>query len=282
MRIAQMWTDFQQTGISMDRLGDILNTRTELPPKSASPLPRVQGRVTLEDVTFRYRPDTAPVLHAVNLNVQPGQVIGIVGRSGSGKSTLTKLIQRLYVPEAGHIRVDGQDIALIDAAQLRRQVGVVLQENMLFNRSVRENIAIADPAAPLEAEKNRLKAAMVAHVRAVEDANRRAFEENARKAAEAEAELARTQESVNPFDEPNPFDDVPPVTPVEVAPVQEVQVHRAMSSVTKAWEFRIVNADAVPRQYCQPDERIIRAAVAGGCREIAGVEIYEETKVASR
>jgi ATP-binding cassette, subfamily B, bacterial HlyB/CyaB len=151
MRIAQMWTDFQQTGISMDRLGDILNTRTELPPKSASPLPRVQGRVTLEDVTFRYRPDTAPVLHAVNLDVQPGQVIGIVGRSGSGKSTLTKLIQRLYVPEAGHIRVDGQDIALIDAAQLRRQVGVVLQENMLFNRSVRENIAIADPAAPLEA-----------------------------------------------------------------------------------------------------------------------------------
>ncbi len=151
MRIAQMWTDFQQTGISMARLGDILNTRTELPNKSSSPLPRVQGRVTLESVTFRYRPDAAPVLHGVSLDVQPGEVIGIVGRSGSGKSTLTKLIQRLYVPESGHIRVDGHDIALIDAAQLRRQVGVVLQENMLFNRSVRENIAIADPAAPLEA-----------------------------------------------------------------------------------------------------------------------------------
>ncbi|MBH9578143.1 type I secretion system permease/ATPase [Inhella proteolytica] len=151
MRMAQMWTDFQQTGISMARLGDILNTRTELPAKSASPLPRVQGRVTLEDVEFRYRPDTAPVLQGVSLDVQPGEIIGIVGRSGSGKSTLTKLIQRLYVPEAGHLRVDGQDIALIDAAQLRRQIGVVLQENMLFNRSVRENIAIADPAAPLEA-----------------------------------------------------------------------------------------------------------------------------------
>jgi subfamily B ATP-binding cassette protein HlyB/CyaB len=78
-------------------------------------------------------------------------VIGIVGRSGSGKSTLTKLIQRLHVPEQGRVQVDGIDIALIDAAQLRRQVGVVLQDNWLFNRSIRENIAIADPGAPLEA-----------------------------------------------------------------------------------------------------------------------------------
>jgi subfamily B ATP-binding cassette protein HlyB/CyaB len=151
MRIAQMWTDFQQTGLSMERLGDILNTRTELPPQSVSPLPRLQGRITLDNLTFRYRPDAQPVLHGVSLDVEPGEVVGIVGRSGSGKSTLTKLIQRLYVPESGRIMVDGHDIALIDAAQLRRQVGVVLQENMLFNRSVRENVAIADPAAPLEA-----------------------------------------------------------------------------------------------------------------------------------
>ncbi|MNL22719.1 Toxin RTX-I translocation ATP-binding protein [compost metagenome] len=74
-----------------------------------------------------------------------------MGRSGSGKSTLTKLIQRLYSPEQGRLLVDGIDISLIDAAQLRRQVGVVLQENTLFNRSVRENIAIVDPAAPLDA-----------------------------------------------------------------------------------------------------------------------------------
>ena len=78
-------------------------------------------------------------------------MIGIVGRSGSGKSTLTKLVQRLYSPEQGRVLVDGVDISLIDAAQLRRQIGVVLQENWLFNRSVRENIAIADPAAPIEA-----------------------------------------------------------------------------------------------------------------------------------
>ncbi|RQO54413.1 type I secretion system permease/ATPase [Paucibacter sp. KBW04] len=151
MRIAQMWTDFQQTGLSMARLGDILNTRTELASQSASPLPRIQGRVTLDQLSFRYRPDAQPVLNGINLDVRPGEVIGIVGRSGSGKSTLTKLIQRLYVPESGRVLVDGHDVAMIDAAQLRRQVGVVLQENMLFNRSVRENIAVSDPAAPLEA-----------------------------------------------------------------------------------------------------------------------------------
>ncbi|MDM0010113.1 type I secretion system permease/ATPase [Variovorax sp. J22G73] len=151
MRMAQLWTDFQQTGISMARLGDILNTRTEVPPSTAAQLPALKGRVTLDNLTFRYRPEASPVLNGVSLDVRPGEVIGIVGRSGSGKSTLTKLIQRLYSPEQGRLLVDGIDISLIDAAQLRRQVGVVLQENTLFNRSVRENIAIVDPAAPLEA-----------------------------------------------------------------------------------------------------------------------------------
>ncbi len=151
MRMAQMWTDFQQVGISMERLGDILNTRAEVPPANAAQLPPVKGRITLDQVTFRYRPEAAPVLHGVSLDLKPGEVIGIIGRSGSGKSTLTKLVQRLYVPEQGRVLVDGIDIGLIDAAQLRRQVGVVLQDNFLFNRSVRENIAIADPAAPIEA-----------------------------------------------------------------------------------------------------------------------------------
>ena len=151
MRIAQMWTDFQQVGISVRRLGDILNTRTEVPPQAVAQLPPVKGRITLDAVTFRYRPEAPPVLHGVSLDIRAGEVIGIVGRSGSGKSTLTKLVQRLYSPEQGRLLVDGVDIGLIDAAQLRRQVGVVLQENLLFNRSVRENIAIADPAAPLQA-----------------------------------------------------------------------------------------------------------------------------------
>ncbi len=151
MRMAQMWTDFQQTGISMARLGDILNTRTEVPATAGAQLPPLKGHIRFDAVSFRYRPEAPPVLHDLSIDVKAGEVIGIVGRSGSGKSTLTKLVQRLYSPEQGRVLVDGIDIALIDAAQLRRQIGVVLQENLLFNRSVRENIAITDPAAPLEA-----------------------------------------------------------------------------------------------------------------------------------
>jgi subfamily B ATP-binding cassette protein HlyB/CyaB len=150
MRMAQLWTDFQQTGVSMARLGDILNTRTELPPAAAAQLPVLRGRVQLDDVTFRYRPEAVPVLRGVSLEVRAGEVLGVVGRSGSGKSTLAKLVQRLYVPEQGRVLVDGIDIGAVDTGQLRRQIGVVLQDNMLFNRSVKENIAIADPAAPLE------------------------------------------------------------------------------------------------------------------------------------
>lgn len=151
MRMAQLWTDFQQTGISMARLGDILNTRTEVPPAAAAQLPPLKGRIQFDQVQFRYRPEAPPVISGLSLDVKAGEVIGIVGRSGSGKSTLTKLVQRLYTPEQGRVLVDGVDISLIDAAQLRRQIGVVLQENLLFNRSVRENIAITDPAAPIEA-----------------------------------------------------------------------------------------------------------------------------------
>ncbi|MGH8075940.1 MAG: type I secretion system permease/ATPase [Lysobacter sp.] len=149
VRLAQLWQDFQQVGISVERLGDILNTRTEL-PGSRMTLPPIQGRVTFERVSFRYRPDAPEVLTGIDLDIKPGEVIGIVGRSGSGKSTLTKLVQRLYTPERGRVMVDGQDLALADPAWLRRQLGVVLQENFLFNRSVRENIALADPGMPLE------------------------------------------------------------------------------------------------------------------------------------
>ncbi|MGL5633377.1 MAG: type I secretion system permease/ATPase [Azovibrio sp.] len=150
IRLAQLWTDFQQTGISVQRLGDILNTRTELSTGNRSTLPALSGRITFEDVRFRYRPDGQEVLSGVSLDINPGEVIGIVGRSGSGKSTLTRLIQRLYVPERGRVSVDGIDLAQADAASLRRQIGVVLQENVLFNASIRENIALADPGAPME------------------------------------------------------------------------------------------------------------------------------------
>ncbi|WP_199100956.1 type I secretion system permease/ATPase [Dyella sp. ASV21] len=150
MRIAQLWTDFQQTGISMQRLGDILNTPTETPVSHRSPMPALAGQIELSSVTFRYRPDTPEVLQSVDLVIEPGEVVGIVGRSGSGKSTLTKLVQRLYVPERGRVLVDGVDLTLVDVSSLRRQIGVVLQENVLFNRTVRENIALTDPGASLE------------------------------------------------------------------------------------------------------------------------------------
>jgi len=150
MRIAQLWTDFQQTGMSMQRLGDILNAPGEVNNSSRNAMPRLEGRIELDAVSFRYRPDAPEVLHGVNLKIEPGEVIGIVGRSGSGKSTLTKLIQRLYVPERGRILVDGMDLAMVDVSSLRRQIGVVLQENILFNRTLRENIALTDSGAPLD------------------------------------------------------------------------------------------------------------------------------------
>jgi subfamily B ATP-binding cassette protein HlyB/CyaB len=151
LRLAQMWQDFHQARLSVERLGDILNTTPEptFNPGRAA-LPSIRGLVTFEHVTFRYRADGAEVLHDVSLDVAPGKVIGIVGSSGSGKSTLAKLIQRLYVPESGRILVDGVDLAMVDIAWLRRQIGVVLQENVLFNRSIRENIALADPTMPME------------------------------------------------------------------------------------------------------------------------------------
>uniref|UniRef100_UPI0011EE320B ATP-binding cassette domain-containing protein n=1 Tax=Luteimonas suaedae TaxID=2605430 RepID=UPI0011EE320B len=150
LRLAQLAQDFQQARIAVDRLGDILNSPTEpaVSPSRAS-LPAMEGKISLEHVGFRYRVDGPEVLSDVSLEVAPGEIIGVVGPSGSGKSTLTKLIQRLHTPERGRVLVDGVDLSLVDPAWLRRQVGVVLQESLLFNRSVRENIALTDPAMPM-------------------------------------------------------------------------------------------------------------------------------------
>jgi subfamily B ATP-binding cassette protein HlyB/CyaB len=151
LRLAQMWQDFHQARLSVARLGDILNTPAESNFNSGRvALPAIQGEVSFEHVTFRYRADTSEILHDMSFSVLPGQVVGIVGSSGSGKSTLAKLIQRLYVPEGGRVSIDGADLTMVDLAWLRRQIGVVLQENVLFNCSVRENIALADPATPID------------------------------------------------------------------------------------------------------------------------------------
>lgn len=151
LRLAQIWQEFHQARVSIDRLGDILNTPAEstFNPGRAV-MPAITGNVTFEHVSFRYRVDGPQVLHDVNVSIAAGQIVGIVGPSGSGKSTFTKLIQRLYVPEVGKVLVDGIDLAMVDTSWLRRQAGVVLQENVLFNRTIRDNIAFADPAATIE------------------------------------------------------------------------------------------------------------------------------------
>jgi ATP-binding cassette, subfamily B, bacterial HlyB/CyaB len=144
LRLSQLWQSFQQVQISVQRLGDILNSPPEA-QRSAVPLPPMRGAIKITGLSFRYRPDSADVLRDINLDIPAGQVLGIIGPSGSGKSTLTKLIQRLYRVDRGQILIDGVDIGQVDTAWLRRQIGVVLQENVLFNRAIHENIALANP-----------------------------------------------------------------------------------------------------------------------------------------
>lgn len=150
IRMAQLWQDFQQVRIAIERLGDVLNQPIEPGAGSRVALPAITGAIAFEGVRFRYGLEGPMTLDDIDLDIQAGTALGIVGSSGSGKSTLTKLLQRLYVPAAGRVLIDGVDIAQIDPAWLRRQIGVVLQENLLFNRSIRENIALANPAMPLE------------------------------------------------------------------------------------------------------------------------------------
>jgi len=148
LRLSQLWQDFQQVQISVERLGDILNAPPESRQLSNAALPPARGAIKIENLDFRYAPGGPEILHGISLDIPEGQVIGIVGASGSGKSTLAKLIQRLYRPERGQILIDGIDISQVDTAWLRRQTGVVLQENLLFNRSIHDNIALANPGMP--------------------------------------------------------------------------------------------------------------------------------------
>lgn len=152
-KLLTIWPTVQQTGLAMERMGDILNTQPEpvlTEPEETPVAQRIQrGEIALRHVDFRYRPELPPVLHDLSLDFFAGSCIGIVGRSGSGKSTLSKLIQRLYLPDAGEIFIDGRPIGAYGYAALRRQIGVVTQENDLFNRSIRENIALGRPDASM-------------------------------------------------------------------------------------------------------------------------------------
>ncbi|WP_395665966.1 peptidase domain-containing ABC transporter [Methylocella sp.] len=148
LRLSQLWQDFQQVQVSVSRLGDVLNCPPEPAPSAAIPLPRPQGAIEFRNVSFRYRPGAALALKEVSLSIRQGEAIGVVGPSGSGKSTLAKLIQRLYQPEEGAISLDGVDLANVDPAWLRSNIGVVMQDSILFNRSVHDNIAFGTRALP--------------------------------------------------------------------------------------------------------------------------------------
>ena len=148
LRLSQLWQDFQQVQVSVERLGDILNAPVEPTPALRAQLPPPRGKIEFRNVTFRYRPDAPQVLKQITLRVSPGKVVGIVGPSGSGKSTLTKLIQRFYIPEEGQVLLDDSDLSQVDPAWLRSHIGVVLQENLLFHRTIHDNIALSNPAMP--------------------------------------------------------------------------------------------------------------------------------------
>jgi len=151
LRLAQLWQDFQQFRISIARLGDILNNPAEPGHNPNRPaLPALRGRIQLERVTFAYHAGGREVLRDLDLDIAEGTVAGLVGRSGSGKSTIAKLLQRLHVPARGRVLIDRADLSQVDPAWLRRQIGVVMQENILFNRTVRDNIALSAPAASIE------------------------------------------------------------------------------------------------------------------------------------
>ncbi|HAA26798.1 MAG TPA: type I secretion system permease/ATPase [Cyanobacteria bacterium UBA8553] len=152
LRLAQIWQNFQSTGLSLERLADIVDSPQEADETDRYniPLPLVQGAVKYENVSFRFAASGPLQLSNVSVDIPAGSFVGIVGQSGSGKSTLTKLLPRLYDPEAGRILVDGYDIGKVELYSLRRQIGIVPQETLLFDGTVQENIALTNPDASSE------------------------------------------------------------------------------------------------------------------------------------
>ena len=151
LRLAQLWQSFQETALSLERLSDIVDTPQEGETDRYNiPLPTIKGAVKYENVSFRFGTSGPLQLSNVNLEFEPGKFVGIVGQSGSGKSTMMKLLLRLYETESGRILIDGYDIAKVELYSLRRQIGVVPQETLLFDGSVQENIALTNPDATTE------------------------------------------------------------------------------------------------------------------------------------
>jgi len=150
LRLVNLWNEFQQALLSVDRIGDILNNPIEIRSGRDITLPKLAGAVRFENVFFRYTPDSPNALQQVSFAARPGMSVGIVGRSGSGKSTITKLIERLYILSEGAIYIDDIDVRHMNPVWLRYNIGVVLQDDYLFSGTIRENIALPRPDAPME------------------------------------------------------------------------------------------------------------------------------------
>jgi ATP-binding cassette subfamily B protein len=140
--------DYQRSVLSLKLLAQLMQTAPE--PSSGQLAPTIRGQIEFDSVTFHYPAAPTPAIKDISFTIEPGQIVGIVGRSGSGTTTITRLIQGLYRPQAGLVNIDGQDLKELDLAHLRTQIGVVLQENFLFRGTVRENIAMTKPAASLD------------------------------------------------------------------------------------------------------------------------------------
>ncbi|MDY7230467.1 peptidase domain-containing ABC transporter [Hyalangium rubrum] len=134
----------------LDRIQDAFLAKPEQSPGGLKEPPKLQGRVELENVSFRYGTFSPYVVRNVSVRIEPGQFVAIVGRSGSGKTTLARLLIGLSVPEEGTVRFDGVDIREYDLSQLRRQCGVVTQQPFLFQQTIRSNIAGGDASASLD------------------------------------------------------------------------------------------------------------------------------------
>lgn len=149
LRLSSIWQNIQELRVSFERLADIVDTPEESDEidRSKIPLPPVHGDVTFEDLSFRFSPGAPEVLKNINLHIDQGTFVGIVGQSGSGKSTLMKLLPRLYSPTQGRVLIDKYDIDKVELYSLRRQIGIVPQDPLLFSGTISENIALANPDA---------------------------------------------------------------------------------------------------------------------------------------
>ncbi|MEH1899524.1 MAG: peptidase domain-containing ABC transporter [Nostoc sp.] len=152
LRLIQLWQNFQETALSLERLADILDTpqETEIAGRNNIPMPAIIGAVQYESVTFSFAKSPNPQLNNVHLDIEAGMFVGVVGQSGAGKSTLTKLLPRLYELDSGRIKIDGYDINKVELYSLRQQIGMVLQDTLLFDTTVQENIALTMPDATAE------------------------------------------------------------------------------------------------------------------------------------